>query len=199
MPSLRPPQGLEDVDYETIEAAVMETARGRWFLLEHARRTREAETSRMIDALGQIESMIRQQAAAQEALPDQNRIAEISRVFEERLLDLSWSLRAKGVDPSICDMIDREVSGPGFQAAAPQTLDPPQIPSWPTATEEIAPRLQPDLSAHSENPIVTAAAMAAVAPEIVVPEPEPIAVPIRREALVWLDDMPARERMRIFA
>src|SRR5262245_25585185 len=44
-------------EYEAIEAAVMETARGRWFLAEHARRNRHAETAMLlgaIEALGRI-------------------------------------------------------------------------------------------------------------------------------------------------
>ena len=37
-------RGLGDVDFEAIESAVMETARGRWFLAEYARRQCRAET-----------------------------------------------------------------------------------------------------------------------------------------------------------
>jgi hypothetical protein len=45
---------LADIDYCTIEAAVMETARGRWFLAEHARRNRHAETEHLRAVLEQI-------------------------------------------------------------------------------------------------------------------------------------------------
>lgn len=43
--------------YEQIEAAVMETARGRWFLQEYARRNRQADT---VMVLGAIERLQRQ-------------------------------------------------------------------------------------------------------------------------------------------
>ena len=38
-------------DFDAIESAVMETPRGRWFLAEFARRTRAAETDRLLDAI----------------------------------------------------------------------------------------------------------------------------------------------------
>ena len=40
-----PPEGIAAQDYEAIEDAVMETARGRWFLKEYARRMRAAEAT----------------------------------------------------------------------------------------------------------------------------------------------------------
>jgi hypothetical protein len=42
-------------DYEAIEAAVMETSRGRWFLREFAKRNRAADTRLLLKALGQLE------------------------------------------------------------------------------------------------------------------------------------------------
>jgi len=43
-----------DLDFETIEAAVMETARGRWFLKEYARRNRNADTQAVLEAVDRI-------------------------------------------------------------------------------------------------------------------------------------------------
>jgi chemotaxis regulatin CheY-phosphate phosphatase CheZ len=48
-------QGLSEEDYGAIEAAVMETSRGRWFLAEYARRNRQADTSSVLDAIGRLE------------------------------------------------------------------------------------------------------------------------------------------------
>ncbi|MFY9629445.1 MAG: hypothetical protein WAK03_15005 [Methylocystis sp.] len=50
-----PPEGIVPEDYERIEAAVMETARGRWFLLEFARRQRAAETQQLLEAIARLE------------------------------------------------------------------------------------------------------------------------------------------------
>ena len=46
---------LADDDYAVIEAAVMETARGRWFLSEYARRNRVADTEMVLEALARVE------------------------------------------------------------------------------------------------------------------------------------------------
>ena len=45
-------------DYDAIEAAVMETARGRWFLAEHARRNRHAETEQLRALLEQVRKSV---------------------------------------------------------------------------------------------------------------------------------------------
>jgi chemotaxis regulatin CheY-phosphate phosphatase CheZ len=51
-----PPAPLSEADYSAIEAAVLETARGRWFLAEYARRNRHADTLMLIAALDRIEA-----------------------------------------------------------------------------------------------------------------------------------------------
>ena len=43
-----------ELDFDTIEAAVMETARGRWFLKEYARRNRNADTQAVLDAIDRL-------------------------------------------------------------------------------------------------------------------------------------------------
>jgi hypothetical protein len=45
-------------DYEAIREAFMETARGRWFLGEYARRNRNADTSMVLDAVARIEEAL---------------------------------------------------------------------------------------------------------------------------------------------
>jgi chemotaxis regulatin CheY-phosphate phosphatase CheZ len=58
MANLPVPSPLNEADYEAIEAAVMETARGRWFLAEYARRNRHADTTMLLKALDRIEATI---------------------------------------------------------------------------------------------------------------------------------------------
>lgn len=57
-------------DYEAIEAAVMETTRGRWFLAEYARRNRNTDTDVVLTALDRVERTLRRDRAA----PDIDRI-----------------------------------------------------------------------------------------------------------------------------
>src|SRR3954464_6547621 len=59
MANLPIPAPLSEIDYEQIEGAVMETARGRWFLAEFARRNRNADTTMLLKALERIEAAMR--------------------------------------------------------------------------------------------------------------------------------------------
>jgi len=58
MANLPVPAPISEADYEAIEGAVMETARGRWFLAEYARRNRHADTAMLLKALDRIEAAI---------------------------------------------------------------------------------------------------------------------------------------------
>ncbi|WP_407050440.1 chemotaxis protein [Methyloraptor flagellatus] len=57
-------------DYDAIEAAVMETARGRWFLQEYARRNRNADTGVILNTLERLEKTIKRERQ----VPDIDRI-----------------------------------------------------------------------------------------------------------------------------
>jgi hypothetical protein len=55
---------LSERDYEAIEQAVLESARGRWFLTEHAKRNRAADTLTLLDALKRIETTVSERPLA---------------------------------------------------------------------------------------------------------------------------------------
>lgn len=52
------PSGLSASDFEAIRDAVMETARGRWFLDEYATRLRTAETAELLDSMKRLENAV---------------------------------------------------------------------------------------------------------------------------------------------
>jgi chemotaxis regulatin CheY-phosphate phosphatase CheZ len=56
---------ISEAEYETIEAAVMETARGRWFLSEFAQRNRTADTKMLLEAISRLEQTVAGERAAQ--------------------------------------------------------------------------------------------------------------------------------------
>jgi hypothetical protein len=64
---------LGDLDFDTVEAAVMETARGRWFLKEYARRNRNADTLAVLEALERLK----------EKPLDANTVAPLKAYLEE--------------------------------------------------------------------------------------------------------------------
>ena len=126
-------------DYDAIREAFMETARGRWFLDEYAKRNRNADTRMVLDAVARIEQTV----AAQKQPPPpvvvdrlpaallsiRNAVARAegaaSTAFdgsqlEENLApirkgmriikEISWRWREIGADGRICDLIDSQVA-----------------------------------------------------------------------------------------
>ena len=49
---------LSPGDFDEIEKAVMETARGRWFLGEYAKRLRQSDTTSMLAAMAKLEAAL---------------------------------------------------------------------------------------------------------------------------------------------
>src|SRR3981189_3828552 len=125
-------------DYDAIREAFMETARGRWFLGEYAKRNRNADTRMVLDAVARIEeSMAAQRQPATEpdnglteALAaikravDEGRAAAFAAVdnlaLEESLTpirkgtrvikEIAWRWREIGADGRICDLLDSQDS-----------------------------------------------------------------------------------------
>ena len=132
--SARAAQPSEE-DYDAISEAFMETARGRWFLGEYAKRNRNADTRMVLDAVARIE----QGLAAQKPDPLDDGFAEaltaiggaveqarttasaaLDRIALEAALapvrkgarvirEISWRWREIGADGRICDLIDSQI------------------------------------------------------------------------------------------
>ncbi|MCA1413859.1 hypothetical protein I6F30_22320 [Bradyrhizobium sp. NBAIM20] len=137
-------------DYEAIREAFMETARGRWFLGEYAKRNRNADTSMVLDAVAKIEETLaaQRQPVVEDRLPEA--LVEIRRAIREAetialaafdpgaieaslapiprgvriIKEISWRWREIGADGRICDLIDSQLAS--IEAACGQisTLDP---------------------------------------------------------------------------
>lgn len=126
-------------DYEAIREAFMETARGRWFLDEYAKRNRNSDTRMVLDAVARIEQTLAAQKPppppvvidrlpqalvsirgaverAQEAgvaaftgLQLEENLAPI-RKGSRIIKEISWRWREIGADGRICDLIDSQVA-----------------------------------------------------------------------------------------
>ena len=138
MASVPPPQGMNEVDYEAIEAAVTETVRGRWFLTEFARRNRLAETRQLLDAMSRIEAAV---AGGQVALPtvDPSIRLLVQRIKEiaSQLGEVAGDMREAGVEEHFVEAVDlqsRAVAGMMRSATLPPK-DPlkESLPSRETA------------------------------------------------------------------
>jgi chemotaxis protein CheZ len=150
MANLPVPAPISDADYEAIEGAVMETARGRWFLAEYARRNRNADTTMLLKALDRIEGAIRGERSVDPVdrirfdlvemakaiartkaeiaamKPDADHHGKFGEAGEEldsvvqqteaatsdilacaeRVQEMAWTLRERGVEPEVCDLLD---------------------------------------------------------------------------------------------
>src|SRR6476620_6189782 len=140
----------DEADYEAIREAFMETARGRWFLGEYAKRNRNADTRMVLDAVAKIEETIAAQrqpvvidrlpealAAIRRAVADAEatataafdpaalgtRVAPIDRGLRI-IKEISWRWREIGADGRICDLIDSQLAS--IEAACGQLsiIDP---------------------------------------------------------------------------
>lgn len=90
----RPPanQQISENDYEAIEAAVKETARGRWFLDEFAQRNRHADTQLVLDAIQRLQRSVLGADPASVAAPPpviDAGLGEIERTAEQTRAALS--------------------------------------------------------------------------------------------------------------
>ena len=121
-------------DYDAIREAFMETARGRWFLGEYAKRNRNADTHMVLDAVARVEENL---AALQQPAPDSGlaeALVAIRRAVDEAraaasaaidslaleetlapvrkgarvIREIAWRWREIGTDGRICNLIDSQ-------------------------------------------------------------------------------------------
>ncbi|MCW2079506.1 UNVERIFIED_ORG: hypothetical protein M2193_001681 [Bradyrhizobium japonicum] len=137
-------------DYDAIREAFMETARGRWFLGEYAKRNRNADTSMVLDAVAKIEETLaaQRQPVVEDRLPEA--LVEIRRAIREAetiaiaafdpaaieaslapiprgvriIKEISWRWREIGADGRICDLIDSQLASIEAACGQVSTLDP---------------------------------------------------------------------------
>lgn len=123
--------------YQQIETALLKSARGRWFLAEHGRRSRRLDSALLEDAIGRLQTSLRQPPALLGQL--QNEVGalkayiggvraelmakeqanseaggfsapqEILKAAED-IHEIAWSLQANPFDPAGCEVIARHAS-----------------------------------------------------------------------------------------
>lgn len=125
-----------ETEFRAIELALLELARGRWFLAEHGRRARRLDSALLEEAIGRLQSSLRQPpallgqlkaeieslkahlAAAEEKLLSKTAPREgydnppphaILKAAEE-IHNVAWSLQANPFDPKGCEEIARNAS-----------------------------------------------------------------------------------------
>ncbi|MGO9134006.1 MAG: hypothetical protein ACLP8A_08165 [Methylovirgula sp.] len=198
--NITPPEGLSEDDYEAIEAAVLETVRGRWFLAEYARRSRVDEMRQLLDAVGRLEQVV----VEQRTLPADPAIRLLVQRLKEvsaHLDGLAGEMRAHGSDADFCARLEAQARAVGgllrLNGSAPPAAVAP-VTAAPVATAPIAPIEAPPLAPALPEP-------APMAPEPV-PKPAVAAAPpqglsrdeIRRATLARIDAMSLAEKFALF-
>lgn len=82
----RPADALEESEYQALAQALSESARGRSFLAEHARRSRSTETNILLTAIERIETQVKPRPPDREPLYDElRRVLDDIRMARERI------------------------------------------------------------------------------------------------------------------
>jgi len=170
-------EGYRNESFESLEAAVMETSRGRWFLEEYARRQRSAETLAILEILKKLENSITNNSflpAPKSAEPPQALKTEQLKFFKQ---DEEMFVEPAIIAPSL-SVVSTTPKAEAAQPTEPkgaklkiQRMQPSQSPEEPVAVEP-------------EKPAAPAAApepVASVAPPPAA-EPKQRVVIIRRPA-----------------
>ncbi len=80
---------LSQDDYEAIEAAVMETGRGRWFLAEFAKRNRVADTNMLLEAMARLEGAIGGERMPHQVEHIRSDLMEMAKTIAQLKIDLA--------------------------------------------------------------------------------------------------------------
>jgi hypothetical protein len=130
-PLSRPLVEDTETEYRTIEATLLETTRGRWFLAEHGRRARRLDNALLEDAIRRLQGSLREppallgqlkaeiEAVKASLAETRTRLMARPKVDEsilpthailkaaEDIHDVAWALQANPFDPKGCEEIAR--------------------------------------------------------------------------------------------
>lgn len=200
-----PPEGITEEDYEAIEAAVVETVRGRWFLNEFARRSRADEMGQMLDAMARLEQVVTEQRV-QPADPSIRLLVQRLKEVAQQLDGLAAQMRVAGQDEGFCARIEAQaravsgvlrLNGPAAPTPAPIARETEPIPAPPRvlpAETEAQLRLAPVLPPVAATPAALPADDRPRMPE----RPQDSSQDARLAALARLDALPLSEKLALF-
>ena len=125
-----------EADYEAIREAFLETARGRWFLAEYAKRNRNADTNLLLDAVARLEAGVAAQKQQPQGLSLTAALAAIRAAMRQAkataidvlprsagddgvqtaarngariIREIAMTMRECGADARICNLLDTQV------------------------------------------------------------------------------------------
>jgi hypothetical protein len=119
-------EASQDAEYEAIHVEIAATERGRWFLSEHVKRNRAADTDRLVDSLARAEAALRGGAVAAMPNPFADDLAHLAAAIgqvetviaasggpaagglaaSERIQDIAFALRERETDSVLCEALE---------------------------------------------------------------------------------------------
>ncbi len=96
MPQQLPNIASLTADYDAIEKAIRETSRGRWFLSAYLERNRSAETHMLLDAIGRLESAMRESGHTVDKLIPMETLATLREDILDARQDIARAKRREG-------------------------------------------------------------------------------------------------------
>ena len=106
-----PPQASIDDDYRSFFAALSESARGRNFLAELAKRNRHADTEMLLAGFGRLEALMRTEGTALERLRDELRVLLIAIRLARPDIDATSQPDKMAKLASLLDLLERRIDG----------------------------------------------------------------------------------------
>jgi hypothetical protein len=150
-----PPDALDDAEYQALCDALAESARGRAFLAEYARRNRHTDTESLLAAIARIEARLRADASAVQRLRDDLRVLLIAIRLARPEIDAAEPAAKADRLAKLLDLLEHRIDAMSetkpvalFPAAeeAPVAhlaiVQPPEEPELPAAPAAIAPVTQ---------------------------------------------------------
>ncbi len=165
-------------EYRTIEAALLNNPRGRWFLAEHGRRARRLDSVILEEAIERLQSSIRQPPALLGQL--QNEIEELNQFIRETrtemlakpqrlavdapsdgpadgilraaedLHELAWTLQSNDINADACEKIARQASAI-YALSVRQALESERTQKLAVALDAASARLESVLETISHE------------------------------------------------
>ena len=111
-------------DYRALCDALSESARGRAFLAEHARRSRDADTQALLAAITRLEARLRADASAVQRLRDDLRMLLIAIRLARPQIDAAGPAAQAVQLAKLLDLLERRIDA--LADAKPAALAPPE-------------------------------------------------------------------------
>jgi hypothetical protein len=147
-----PPDALDDAEYQALCDTLAESARGRAFLAEYARRNRHADTEQLLTAIARIEARLRTDASAVQRLRDDLRVLLIAIRLARPEIDAAAPAVKVDRLAKLLDLLEHRIDAMSetkpvalFPAADEPpvahlaVVQPPEVPDLPPAPPAAAP------------------------------------------------------------